>query len=59
MALGALGGAAGDSLIRMLLEGRLVALLSQGEDTARLNSKLSTSPIARKTNLVGQTKLIV
>ena len=26
-----------------------------GEDTARLNPKLSTSPIARNTNLVGQT----
>ncbi len=25
-------------------------------DTARLNPKLSTSPIARTTNLVGQTK---
>src|SRR3989337_1230572 len=34
-------------------------LLSLGEDTARLNPKLSTSPIARKTNLVGQTKPIV
>ena len=30
--------------------------LSLGEDTARLNQKLSTSPIARRTNLVGQTK---
>ena len=28
------------------------------KDTARLNPKLSTSPIARKINLVGQTKLI-
>ena len=27
-----------------------------GKDTARLNPKLSTSPIARTTNLVGQTK---
>ena len=34
-------------------------LLSLGEDTARLNPKLSTSPIARKINLVGQTKLII
>ena len=34
-------------------------LLSLGKDTARLNSKLSTSPIARKINLVGQTKPII
>ena len=34
----------------------LQALLSLGKDTARLNPKLSTSPIARTTNLVGQTK---
>ena len=34
-------------------------LLSLGKDTVSLNPKLSTSPIARKTNLVGQTKLIV
>ena len=33
--------------------------LSLGEDTARLNPKLSTSPIARRTNLVGQTKPII
>ena len=32
--------------------------LSLGEDTARLNPKLSTSPIARKINLVGQAKTI-
>ena len=32
--------------------------LSLGEDTARLNPKLSTSPIARITNLVDQTKPI-
>ena len=31
-------------------------LLSLGSSTARLNPKLSTSPIARTTNLVGQTK---
>ena len=37
----------------------LLPLLSLGKDTARLNPKLSTSPIARKTNLVGQTKTIV
>ena len=34
-------------------------LLSLGSSTARLNPKLSTSPIARKINLVGQTKLII
>ena len=34
-------------------------LLSLGSSTTRLNPNLSTSPIARKTNLVGQTKLIV
>ena len=33
-------------------------ILSLGEDTAKLNPSQSTSPIARKTNLVGQTKLI-
>ena len=33
--------------------------MSLGEDTARLNPKLSTSPIARITNLVGQTKPII
>ena len=33
--------------------------MSLGEDTTRLDPKLSTSPIARKTNLVGQTKPIV
>ena len=33
--------------------------LSLGSRTARLNPKLSTSPIARKINLVGQTKLII
>ena len=37
----------------------LAPLLSLGKDTARLNPKLNTSPIARKTNLVGQTKPIV
>ena len=37
----------------------LLPLLSQGQDTARLNPKLSTSPIARKINLVGQTKPII
>ena len=31
-------------------------LLSLGKDAARLNPKLNTSPIARTTNLVGQTK---
>ena len=36
-----------------------VPLLSLGSSTARLNPKLSTSPIARKNNLVGQTKSIV
>ena len=34
-------------------------LLSLGSSNARLNTKLSTSPIARKINLVGQTKLIL
>src|SRR3989337_2851308 len=33
--------------------------ISLGEVTARLNPKLSTSPIARRTNLVGQTKPII
>ena len=37
----------------------LAALLSLGKNTARLNPKLSPSPIARKTNLVGQAKPIV
>ena len=37
----------------------LVPFLSLGSSTARLNPKLSTSPIARKINLVGQTKLII
>ena len=37
----------------------LLPLLSLGKDTARLNPKLNTSPIARKINLVGQTKLII
>ena len=36
-----------------------VPLLSLGSSTARLNPKLSTSPIARKINLVGQTKPII
>ena len=36
-----------------------VPFLSLGKDTARLNPKLSTSPMARKINLVGQTKLII
>ena len=44
----------GNNTIRALLP-----LLSLGKDTARLNPKLSTSPIARKINLVGQTKLII
>ena len=44
----------GNNTIRALLP-----LLSLGKDTARLNPKLSTSPIARTTNLVGQTKPIV
>ena len=35
----------------------LFPFLSLGSSTARLNPKLSTSPIARKINLVGQTKL--
>ena len=30
----------------------MLPLLSLGKDTTRLNPKLSTSPIARKTNLV-------
>ena len=34
-------------------------LPSLGEDTTRLKPSQSTSPIARKTNLVGQTKPIV
>ena len=34
----------------------LQPFLSLGKDTARLNPKLNTSPIARTTNLVGQTK---
>ena len=34
----------------------LQLFLSLSKDTARLNPKLSTSPIARKINLVGQTK---
>ena len=33
-----------------------VPFVSLGSSTARLNPKLSTSPIARKINLVGQTK---
>ena len=37
----------------------LLPLLSLGKDTTRLNPKLSTTPIARKANLVGQTKPIV
>ena len=41
----------GNNTIRALLP-----LLSLVKDTARLNPKLSTSPIARTTNLVGQTK---
>ena len=41
----------GNNTIRALLP-----LLSLGKDTARLNPKLNTSPIARTTNLVGQTK---
>ena len=44
----------GNDAIRALLP-----LLSLGKDTARSNPKLSTSPIARKINLVGQTKLII
>ena len=44
----------GNNTIRALLP-----LLSLGKDTARLSPKLSTSSIARKTNLVGQTKPIV
>ena len=39
--------------------GALLPLLSLGEDTAILNPKLSTSPIARRTNLVGQIKPII
>ena len=34
----------------------LQLFLPLSKDTARLNPKLSTSPIARPTNLVGQTK---
>ena len=41
----------GNNTIRALLP-----LLSLGKDTAILNPKLSTSPIARTTNLVGHTK---
>ena len=37
----------------------LQPFLPLGKDTARLNPKLSTSPIARTTNLVGQTKRII
>ena len=44
----------GNNTIRALL-----SLLTLGKETARLNPKLSTSPIARKINLVGQTKLII
>ena len=44
----------GNNTIRALLP-----LLSLGKDTARLNPKLTTSPIARKINLVRQTKLII
>ena len=44
----------GNNTIRALLP-----LLSLGKDTTRFNPKLSTSPIARKINLVGQTKLII
>ena len=44
----------GNNTIRALLP-----LLSLGKDTARLNPKLSTSHIARKINLVGQTKPII
>ena len=36
-----------------------VPFLSLGSGTARLNPKLSTYPIARKINLVGQTKPII
>src|SRR4051812_37575849 len=43
----------GDNTIRASLP-----LLSLGEDTARLNPLQITSPIARKINLVGQTKSI-
>ena len=44
----------GNDTIRALLP-----LLSLGKETTRLNPKLNTSPMARKTNLVGQTKLII
>ena len=44
----------GNNTIRALLP-----LLSPGKDTARLNPKVSTSPIERKINLVGQTKLMI
>ena len=43
----------GNNTIRALLP-----LLSLGKDTTRSNTKLSTSPMARNTNLVGQTKLL-
>ena len=46
-------------LPRGLLLRALLPLLSLGEDTARSNPKLSTSPMARTTNLVGQTKRII
>ena len=44
----------GNDTIRALLP-----LLSLGKDTARSNPNLSTSPMARKNNLLGQTKLII
>ena len=37
----------------------LLPLLSLGKDTARSNPKLSTSPMAGTTNLVGQTKRVI
>ena len=44
----------GNDAIRALLP-----LLSLGKDTARSNPKLSTSAMARTTNLVGQAKRII
>ena len=44
----------GNNTIRVLQP-----FLSLGKDTARLNPKVSISPMARKINLVGQTKLII
>ena len=47
------------SLIATIQYVTLLPMLSLGKDITILNLKLNTSPIARKTNLVGQTKPIV